>query len=91
MARDVKEVIGVLLRVLDGSEITQADVEDLGFEGEGELQTALTEAYIRLLEFVHDRNARRNDREADRTMRASLQESLDRIVAVCDQEAGTDP
>ena len=58
MARDVKDVIGVLVRVLDGEEITQADIEDLDFEGDGELQAALNAAYIKLLEFVHDREAR---------------------------------
>ena len=72
MARDVKEVIGVLMRVLDGEEITQADVEDLGFEGDGELQAALNAAYIKLLEFVHDRDARQRDRALDRRMRESL-------------------
>jgi hypothetical protein len=88
MARDVKEVIGVLMRVLDGEEIMQADVEDLGFEGEGALQAALNDAYIRLLEFVHDRDARSNDRDLDRTMRAGLQACLDSIVAACDRDAG---
>ncbi|HZO44618.1 MAG TPA: hypothetical protein VFB68_01940 [Xanthobacteraceae bacterium] len=43
MARDVKEVIDVLMRVLGGEEITQADVEDLGFEGEGDVQAARAE------------------------------------------------
>jgi hypothetical protein len=85
--RDVKEVIGVLMRVLDGEEVTQADVEDLGFEGEGDVQAALNDAYVKLLEFVHDRDVRRNDGAADRAMRASLQTYLDRIVAACDREA----
>jgi hypothetical protein len=85
--RDVKEVVGVLMRVLDGEEITQADVEDLGFEGEGDVQAALNEAYIKLLQFVHDRDARRNDAAADRAMRQSLQACLDKIVAACDREA----
>jgi hypothetical protein len=85
--RDVKEVIGVLMRALDGEEITEAEVEDLGFEGEGEVQEALTDAYIKLLEFVHDRDARRNDPAAERAMRQSLQAHLDHIVAACDREA----
>ncbi len=88
MAPDVKEMIGVLMRVLDGGEITLADVQDLEFEGEGELQIALNEAYIRLLEFVHDRDARSNDRDLDRAMRAGLQACLDSIVAACDRDAG---
>ena len=85
MARDVKEVIGVLMRVLSGEEITQADVEDLGFEGEGELQAALNAAYITLLEFVHDREARQRDRALDGRMRASLQACLDEITVACDR------
>ena len=86
MARDVKEVIGVLMRVLDGEEITQVDVEDLGFEGDGELQAALNAAYIKLLEFVHDRDARQRDRALDRKMRESLQTCLEGITAACDRE-----
>jgi len=84
--RDVKEVIGVLMRVLDGEEVTQAEVEDLGFEGEGDVQAALNDAYITLLQFVHDRERRQSDAAADRAMRASLQACLDHIVAACDRE-----
>jgi hypothetical protein len=85
--RDVKEVIGVLMRVLDGEEVTQAEVEELGFEGEGDVQAALNDAYITLLQFVHDHAARQKDRAADAAMRESLQACLDRIVAACDREA----
>jgi len=84
--RDVKEVIGVLMRVLDGEEVTQAEVEDLGFEGEGDVQAALNDAYITLLQFVDDRERRQSDAAADRAMRASLQACLDHIVAACDRE-----
>jgi hypothetical protein len=86
MPRDVKEVIGVLMRVLGGEEITQSDVEDLGFEGEGDVQAALNAAYIKLLEFVHDRNARQRDHALDRTMRGGLQRHLDQIAVACDRE-----
>jgi hypothetical protein len=86
MARDVKEVIGVLMRVLDGEEITQADVEDLGFEGDGDVQAALNAAYIKLLEFVHDRNARQRDRALDLRIRESLQTCLDEITIACDRQ-----
>jgi hypothetical protein len=79
MAPDVKEMIGALMRVLDGGEITQTEVEELEFEGEDALQEALDEAYIRLLEFAHDRDMRQSDAEADRAMRASLQACLDKI------------
>jgi hypothetical protein len=84
--RDVKEVVGVLMRVLDGEEVTQAEVEELGFEGEGEVQAALNDAYVKLLEFVHDRDKRLNDAAADGAMRARLQACLDHIVAACDRE-----
>lgn len=86
MARDLKEVIGLLMRVLNGEEIAQADVEDLGFEGEGELQTALNAAYIKLLEFVHDRDARERNRALDSRMRESLETCLGEITAACDRE-----
>ena len=89
--RDVKEVIGVLMRALDGEEITQGEVEELGFEGEGDVQAALNDAYVKLLQFVHDRDARRNDAAADRAMRESLQACLNRIVAACDREARAGP
>ena len=58
MARDVKDVIGVLMRVIDGGEVSQGELADLGFDAEGEVQAILNEAYIRLLEFAHDRTAR---------------------------------
>ena len=89
MERDVKEVVGALMRILDGGEISQADLADLGFEADGELQVALNQAYIKLLEFMHDRPLRLNDNEIDRKMRSALQECLDEIVRVCDREAGS--
>ena len=73
--------------MLDGAEISQADVEDLGFEGEGDVQAALNDAYIKLLEFVHDRDAQQSDCSLDRTMREGLQTCLDRITVACDREA----
>ena len=84
MSRDVKEVIGALMRVLDGGEIAVAEVEDLGFEGEGEVQEALNEAFVALMEFAHQSAARRDDPALDRAMRASLQACLDKIIAVCE-------
>ena len=84
MERDIKEVVGVLMRVLGGGEISRGEVEDLAFEAEGELQAAVNEAYIKLLEFAYDRDARRNDRELDGKMRSALQQSLDEIVRLAD-------
>jgi hypothetical protein len=85
--RDVKDVVGLLMRALNGEDITQADLEDLGFEGEGEVQTALNEGYIALLKFVQKRDAGRNNPAAERAMQQNLQACLDRIVAACDREA----
>jgi len=85
--QDVKEVIGIIMRVLDRAEIAEAEVLDLDFEAEGESLAALNDAYIKLLEFAHDRDLRRANPELDRKERAALQESLNRIVQVC----GADP
>ena len=82
--RDIKELIGVLMRVTNGGEVTEGEVLDLEFDADGELLTALNAAYITLLEFVHDRSARATDRALDHTQRAVLREKLSRIVALCD-------
>jgi hypothetical protein len=86
MERDIKDVIGVLMRALGGAEVSHAELDDLGFEAEGELQTALNEAYVKLREFAHDRPLRASDCELDRRMRSALQACLDRIVSTCDRE-----
>jgi hypothetical protein len=87
--RDVKDVIGVIMRVLDGAEISEDDVLDLEFEADGELLAVLNEAYIKLLEFAHDRDRRLNDSQLDRRARATLQEVLGRIVHL--SEPASDP
>lgn len=91
MDRDVKEVVGVLMQVLDGAEITQADVEDLEFEGEGDVQVALNDACSTLLEFVRKQDARQSDDALDRAMRHRLQACLDRIIAACDRASDSSP
>jgi hypothetical protein len=85
--RDVKDVVGVIMQVLDGAEITQADILDLEFEAEGELMIALNEAFIKRLEFAHDRDRRRDDRELDQSAREALQGALDRIVRLSEPAA----
>ena len=84
MEGDVKEVVGALMRVLGGEEITREEVEDLEFEAADELQTALNEAYIKLLEFAFDREARMKDPKVDAGMRADLDRSLNSIVRLSD-------
>jgi hypothetical protein len=85
--RDVKDVIGVIMRVLDGAEISQDDVLELEFEAEGELLAALNEAYIKLLEFAHDREQRLGDRHLDARERATLHHVRNEIVRVSDAES----
>jgi hypothetical protein len=84
--QDVKDLIGVIMRVLDHAEIAEAEVLDLQFEAEGELQVVLNDAYIKLLEFLHDRELRRADPDLDRTERAALQDALNRIIGVYDAQ-----
>ena len=84
--QDVKEIIGIVMRVLDQAEIAEAEVIDLGFEAEGELQTLLNDTYIKLLEFVHDRDLRRENPDLDREQRAALQKSLSKIIELCDAD-----
>ena len=88
MEQDIKEIIGVLMRVLDGGEISQHEVEDLAFEAEGDLQTALNEAYIKLMEFAYDRDARLGDQQYDEEMRSKLEQSLAEIVRLAGSGRG---
>jgi hypothetical protein len=84
MEGGIKEVVGVLMRVLGSGEVSREEVEDLEFEATGSLRAALNEAYIKLLEFAFDRDARLINSELDRAKRAALQESLNKIVRASD-------
>jgi hypothetical protein len=83
---DIKEVVGALMSVLGGDEISIAEVEDLAFEATGALQVAVNEAYIKLLEFAYDRDARLKDGTLDGEMRSDLQEALNKIVRLSDND-----
>jgi hypothetical protein len=87
MNQDVKDVVGLLMRVIDGADISPAEVEDLGFQADGELKAVLNDAYIKLMEFAYDANLRRNDQELDHRMRSVLQEYLDKIVSAWDRQS----
>ena len=87
MNRDAKEVVGVLLHVLDGGEISHDQLTELSFEADGELQRALNEAYIKLMEFAYDRELRLCNHTLDREMRSVLQTCLGRIIVAWDQES----
>jgi hypothetical protein len=82
--RNVKDVIGLIMRVLDGAEISKDDVLDLELEADVELSAALNEAYMKLLEFAYDRERRINDRQFGQRARAVLQDVLNDIVRLGD-------
>jgi len=86
--RDVKDLIGAIMCVLDGAEISEDDVVNLEFEADGELLAVLNEAYIKLLEFVYDRERRMSDSHLDQDARATLQRVLNEIVRLSDAEHG---
>jgi hypothetical protein len=85
MERDVKEVVGLLMRILGGGKTSPAEVEDLGFHGAGNLQAALNEAYIKLLEFAFDCDAGLNVQPLDEKRRLALEGSLNDIVRLSEQ------
>lgn len=85
MDRDLKEVIGVLTRVLDGGEVSPAELAHISFAAESELRAALADAYAGLLEFAHHRDLRSRDAAADQAMRAQLEMCLERIAEACDR------
>src|SRR5688572_10234684 len=84
MEGDLKEVVGALMRVLDGGKISREEAEDLTFEATGELQTALNQACATLLEFADDCDAGLNDQRRSDQMRAALQQCLDEIIRCSD-------
>ena len=86
--RNVKDLIGTIMRVLDGAEISEDDILDLEFDADGELLDALNEAYIKLLEFAHDRERRIKDSHFDQEARKTLQRVLNEIVRLSTAESG---
>jgi len=83
MRHDIKELIGVLMRVAwRRRNLRRTKFLDLEFEADGELVAALNEAYMHLLEFVHDRELRYADRSLDQRERSTLQESLNKILGI---------
>jgi hypothetical protein len=81
--RDIKELIGMIMRVADGAEVTEDEVLDLEFDGDGELSVALNKAYIGLLEFAHDRKIRAADRDAARIIGGDRQAVRHAALADC--------
>ena len=77
---DIMGVVGAIMFVLADAELPVAYVEDLEFDATGELESALNEAFIKLLEFAHDHHLRASNQSLDREMRSELQRSLKKIV-----------
>lgn len=86
MHRDLKEVVGVLMRVVGGGEVTPEEVVDLGFEADGDLDMALNDAYIKLLEFSYDYRMRCGNSQLDHDARAGLKAALERLVVLAGEE-----
>jgi hypothetical protein len=87
MHRYHKEIVGVLMRVLNGGEVSLAELAELSFVAESELRGALIDAHVSLLEFACHRELRARDAAADRAMRAELETCLERIAEVCERPA----
>jgi hypothetical protein len=83
---DIEEIVDMIMRILDQAEISEDEVLDLDFEAEGELQVELYNTYVKLLKFVHDRDLRRKNPDLDRKERAVFQNSLNKIVQMCDPD-----
>ena len=83
MDRYLKEIVEVLMRVIEGGEVSPAELAELSFLMESELRAVLLDAYVDLLEFAQHRDLRRGDAAADRAMRAQLMTSLKRIGELC--------
>jgi hypothetical protein len=84
--RNVKDVIGVIMRVLDGAEFSKTMCSTLSSEAEGELLAALNDGYIKLLELAHDHEQRLGDHHLDARERATLHHVLNEVVRLSDAE-----
>ena len=84
MQRDIKEVVGMLMRVIGGGETTREEVENLMFDAEGDLGVAVNEAFLKLMEFAYDHDERSEDPARDMAVRTELRRALDDIVRLAD-------
>ena len=85
----IMDVVGAIMFVLAGAELPVAYVEGLEFDATGELESALNEAFIKLLEFAHDHHLRANHQSLDREMRSELQRSLEKIAGLVEPSVRT--
>jgi hypothetical protein len=80
MLHDITELVGVLMRIVGGGETSIDEVEALNFDCADYLRPTLDEAFIKLLEFAHDRELRARDTGLDLAARSELDGLLDRIA-----------
>jgi hypothetical protein len=88
--QDIADLLGVLMRVVDGAEASVDEVEALTFDCGDDLTPSLNEAFIMLLEFAHDRELRARDRAIDDTSRAGLERMMKRIGRLAETPRGTE-
>jgi ribosome recycling factor len=86
---DIRDVVGAIMFVLAGAELPVVYVEVLEFDAIGELESALNEAFIKLLEFAHDHHLRASNQSLDREMRSELQRSLEKIADLVEPSVRT--
>jgi hypothetical protein len=86
---DIMDVVGAIMFVLAGAELPVVYVEVLEFDAIGELESALNEAFITLLEFAHDHHLRASNQSLDREMRSELQRSLEKIADLVEPSVRT--
>jgi hypothetical protein len=80
MQQDITDLVGVLMRIVGGGETSIDEVEALTFDCADYLRPALDEAFIKLLEFAHDRDLRARNTGLDLEARSELEGLLNRIA-----------
>jgi hypothetical protein len=81
MTDDIKELVGVLMRLLAGEEIATGEVLNVRYDvGSDDAASSVNAAYVGVMEFIDQRDRRTREPDYDRAMRARLQHHLDEIV-----------
>jgi hypothetical protein len=90
MTDDIKELIGVLMRLLAGEELATGEVLNVRYEvNSDDAAGSVNAAYVGVMEFIDQRERRMRNPDHDRAMRAELQHYLDEIVRRFSQSGGT--
>ena len=73
--RDVKDMIGAIMCVLDGAEIPEDEIVDLAFDADGKTAGCAKRSAI-----AHDRERRIKDSHFDQEARTTLQRVLNEVA-----------